>query len=136
MISKHLGNLGELLVAAMCAEHGLAVFRELGDSSRIDLIVEDHDSVLHKVQVKCLNRANGAIGLKLQKAGPNGYRYTYSPDDIDWFAVVDVESKRVAWIHAKEACTRKTVTFRCVPSLNNQESSVRQFDDYTDFPFS
>ena len=137
MSSKYLGTAGEMIVAAQCSMRGLAVFKEIGDNSRIDLIVVDLDGYLHKVQVKCLNRdAHDRTNLEIRKSGPNGYRYHYSADDIEWFAVVDAPTGRVAWISIKEVLVNKhNFSLRHDPPSNGQVKNIRMFSDYEDFPF-
>jgi hypothetical protein len=135
-MTKYLGTAGELLVAAQCSQRGLAVFKELGDNSRIDLIVEDTHKTLHRIQVKCLNRySGGAIRLDIKKSGPNGYRYHYSEQDIDWFVVVDAQSNRIAWVPIKEALACKhQFSLRLEPAKGGQP--CRLFSDYETFPLS
>lgn len=134
---KDQGSVGEALVIAQVLSYHLAVFPEFGDNSRIDLIVEDSARSLHKVQVKTLTRTKEDVTrLLLYKSGPN-YQFLYTADMIDWFAIVDYQSKRIAWIDAIEAFnfSDKSISFRHSPAKNNQVSGTRLFSDYERFPF-
>lgn len=136
---KDLGKMGEALIVQQCLEHGLSVFIEFGDNSMIDLIVEDSNKKLHRIQVKvCSRPANHphVTTLYLYKSGPN-YRFTYTSRDVDWFAVVDVETKKVAWVPSTICDERlSAITMRHESAKNKQTAGIRMFDDYTEFPFS
>lgn len=136
---KDMGKMGEAMVVQQALERGLSVFVEFGDNSKIDLIVEDNSKKLHRVQVKVVTRAEKTPDvsvLYLYKSGPN-YRVKYSTEDVDWFALIDEETKKIAWIPSS-ICegSSSTVNFRHTPTKTGQTKGVRMFDDYAIFPLT
>ena len=132
---KDMGKMGEAVVIQQILENNCAVFLEFGDNSRTDMIIQSN-SDLHRVQVKTVSRNkkdDNSTNLLLYKNGP-GYRYTYSEQDTDWFAVVDSVTKKVAWIKSDVCNVRTTLTLRhTLPQ--KLKTGYHLFDDYTKFPF-
>lgn len=137
MHSKRKGNIGELKVACELNKLGYSVFSELGDISRIDLIVQVNDSLL-KVQVKYITRKDGCYAFSTGKAGP-GYRYNYRVSDVDVFALYCAEDDVVAWFLAsdliKEGGARVAIKLRSplFPSRNKQLKGIRSLDNLKSF---
>lgn len=139
MHRKDQGSLGEALVISQVLENNLAAFSDFGDNSKIDLIVEDSKGVLHKVQVKTPGRETltpNVSKLSFKKFGPN-YSYKYKTADIDWFAVVDFETKKIAWIRVNKALLKNAsnLNLRHVPTKNKQVNGIKFFSDFEKFPF-
>src|SRR5688572_1819633 len=117
---KKKGTLGETRIAVEFARLGYPVFRELGDLSRIDQIVELPDGRLVKVQVKCLKSRKGAVVLDREKRGP-GYRFSYQAGDVDVFAVYAYDWDEVFFVPASLlVATGRTLNFRLQPTRNGQ----------------
>ncbi len=130
MHSKLKGNIAQSLVILTLQKQGLNVFSELGDFSKIDLIAE-LNGILKRIQVKFIGSDAEFVHINIQKSGPNGYRYTYSMSDVDWFAVYHQKSDKIAWVSMKELSTYSTgINLRLSPSKNNQVVKIRLFDDY------
>jgi hypothetical protein len=140
MHKKDMGKMGEALVTAQVLLNGCAVFTEYGDNAKIDLIVLDQQQRLHKVQVKTVGReanVSETSKLYLYKSGPNGYRYTYTAADVDWFALVDLTTMQIAWVSIGEALLNGTCfALRHTATKSGQTKNVRMFSDYMKFPFS
>jgi predicted AAA+ superfamily ATPase len=139
MHNKDLGSYGEFLVITQCLKYGLSVFTDIGDNSKIDFIVEDEQGDLHKVQVKCYNREKSSpetTKLYLTKSGPN-YKFRYDVKHIDWFAVVDNETDKIAWINAQEALNSNNtmLVFRHTIPKTKNGNTTRMFDDFVNIPF-
>ena len=139
MHTKDLGTWGECLVQTQILEHGFLLYAPIGENTRSDLILERENGYLIKVQVKTLNRYkkdSEVTPFSMVSSGPN-YKYTYTSSDIDWFAVVDVKTKKIAWISIGllEANKTKCLSLRHSPTKNNQRKGTHWFDDYTEFPF-
>ena len=132
MESKQKGNIGFSTVVLQLHQNEFNVFSEMGDFSKIDLIAEKNGK-LSRVQVKySTTKENGGCELPLRKCGPNGYKYAYTENDCDWFAVYNPDKNEVYWISSKEACKNKTaIIFRTEKSKNNQVSGVRNTEDYS-----
>ena len=122
--SKQKGNLGFSATLKELHKLGYNVFTEIGDNSKIDMIVEVNTKLV-KIQVKYATATNGKVTLKLQKSGPNGYRYTYTDLDIDIFSVYIPTIDNVIFVPAKLALKNtKAFNIRFVESKNKQNKFV------------
>lgn len=146
--SKRKGNVGELKVALECAKNGYSVFKELGDISRIDLIIETEFG-LFKVQVKYVEKnIHGTYTVSSKKNGPNGYCYVYGRKEIDIFGVYCCNDDILVWIAASELIktsdegvkfsrgektTSSSLTLRSCGDKpkNNQTKKIRYLAEYT-----
>lgn len=108
MHSKQKGNIAFTATILELQKNGFNVFTELGDLSKVDLIAEKNGKFV-TIQVKYCQEINGALELPLRKSGPNGYKYIYSENDINWFSVYSSLSEKIYWVRSKEACVNKTV---------------------------
>ena len=128
--SKQKGNLGFSATLKELHKLGYNVFTEIGDNSRIDLIVEVENKLI-KLQVKYATETNGKVTLKLQKSGPNGYRYTYTTLDIDIFSVYIPSIDKVIFVPAKLALKNtKAFNIRFVESKNKQNKFVHFINEF------
>jgi hypothetical protein len=128
--SKQKGNLGFSATLKELHKLGYNVFTEIGDNSRIDMIVEV-ESKLIKLQVKYVTETNGKVTLKLQKSGPNGYRYTYTTLDIDIFSVYIPSIDKVIFVPAKLALKNtKAFNIRFIESKNKQNKFVNFINEF------
>ncbi len=131
MHSKRLGTYGELFVATHLTSLGYSVFIELGDISRIDLILEIGKRLI-KIQVKAVSKHNGSYVIKNSKSGPN-YSYSYECEDVDVFALFCVQDNKIAWIKSQELLSMgNAMTIRSDETKNGQSKGVRWIDEYTD----
>ena len=130
--SKQKGNLGFSATLKEIHKLGYNVFTEIGDYSKIDMIVE-YNSKLIKIQVKYAKEKNGVAILHLRKSGPNGYRYTYQVSDTDIFSVYLPDQDKVLFIPAKLACENKNAfIIRYKESKNLQKSKVHHINEFSD----
>ena len=132
MHSKAKGSLGEISVAKHLISLGYAVFTELGDLSRTDLIVLV-DSAPIKIQVKAKKLCKGCIAIRAEKFGP-GYKYRYTIQDVDIFAIYSLDTDEIFFLKASEVLVEKShFTLRLVPTKNSQEIGIHLAKDYKDF---
>ena len=130
--SKQKGNLGFSATLKELHKLGYNVFSEIGDYSKIDIIVE-YNSKLIKIQVKYAKEKNGIATLPLRKSGPNGYRYLYKVSDIDIFSVYLPDQDKVLFIPSKLACeNRNSFVIRYKDSKNLQKSKVHHINEFLD----
>lgn len=130
--SKQKGNLGYSATIKELHKLGVNVFVELGDNSKTDLIVEC-DGKLVKIQVKYATEKNGKVILPLKKSGPNGYRYTYTTNDVDIFSVYLPTLDKVLFVPSILACkNKKSFDIRIDKSKNNQSGNVNELDKFQD----
>ena len=60
----------------------------------------------------------------------------YTADMVDWFAVVDMTTKKIAWIPINN-CGKSQMSFRHGETDHGRyNGKIRWFDDYTTFPFA
>jgi hypothetical protein len=130
MHAKQKGNIAQSSVVVELQMNGFNVFSELGDLSKIDLIAE-FNGVLARIQVKYVSGAEDCAILPLRKSGPNGYRYTYTSSDVDWFAIFHAPTKSICYVPSREACERASAfNVRMLPSANGQSKGVNLYEDY------
>lgn len=130
MHSKQKGNIAFSSVVLALQKEGFNVFSEIGDYSRVDLIAEK-EGVVRTIQVKYDGTDENFVKLKLIKSGPNGYRYTYSENDVDWFAIYSPFCEKIAWVKSNEACLNGTqFSIRFNKAKNNQKTNVKLIEDY------
>lgn len=129
--AKSKGALGELAVAKDLIRLGYSVFSELGDNSKVDLIALVPAPI--RIQVKAFNSNKSVINLPCKKSGPN-YRFRYTEEDVDIFAVYILDHDKIFYVSSRELLTNRTgMNFRLDATLNNQVAKTRFVDDYLDF---
>jgi|APSaa5957512576_1039674.scaffolds.fasta_scaffold07231_2 hypothetical protein len=132
--SKEKGALGELVIMKDLLSRGYPVFIEYGDNSRVDLIALVGQRPV-KIQVKARKAHKDLVTIDTKKSGPN-YSYIYDDGDIDIFALYAFEEDKIAYINSKYLLSkgkRKTMSFRTIPTKNNQEKNVHYMDNYRSF---
>ena len=134
MHSKTKGSIGQLSVAVDLLSKGYEVFTELGDNSRIDLIAVDRNYDLIKIQVKCLTPKDGSIRLKPTKSGPCEYRFRYSREHADVYAVLVQDVNMILYVAADELLNNKDqLNIRITDAKNNQRKKIRDWRQYSEF---
>lgn len=134
MHAKQKGNLGEMAVAKHLIAEGYAVFYELGDLSKIDLIAVKNDEMT-KIQVKSRKlRKDNSVELKAEKAGPN-YRYRYTKDDVDIFALYAIDTDQIAFINAEWFLKnfKNAISIRVHIAKNNQIRKIHDINEFLNF---
>lgn len=135
MHRKDLGTFGEMVVITSLIKAGYNVYNSIGDNTRVDIIAENTKGMLYKIQVKTRNRSNGCTQLELTKSGPN-YQYKYTTSQVDYFAVVDFDSTKIAWIPSSILDEmNRVLTLRHEPTRNNVLKNVKWFADFENIPF-
>jgi len=130
--SKQLGAIGVLRVAAHLMSLGFGVFAEMGDLSRVDLIVLVENRPI-KIQVKTRNLKEGKISVDSRKSGP-GYRYRYKPEDVDVFAIYIPQKDAILFLNVNQILKAKgTTVIRVDKPKNHQTKRINWFEDYLDF---
>jgi len=129
--SKLKGNIGELVIATDLATLGYPVFRELGDSAKVDLIVLVKNLPV-KVQVKAGYGSTDVMALCAKSSGP-GYSYVYTLAEIDIFAGYEFASKTIIYVSAKELIEHGSMCFRLTPPIGHNQHAVRFASEYRSF---
>lgn len=134
-----VGKIGEVATIKKFIENGVQVYMPVLDNTKVDLIA-DFDGKPQRIQVKSSSQYsgvdNGATKFKLVSVGnifSHGIaipkRTSYSPDEIDYFALYDCNKDEVYLIRNTES-TPKEITLRYTQSSNNQSKLIRLASDY------
>ncbi len=129
------GTLGETAVCKELLKLGFEVFVEIGNYSKVDLVVIDENYVCHKIQVKATNSNNETVEVYSTKNCLNPkYNSTYQTEQVDVFAVYVIDKDIVFYVSGKEVLKNgKSSKFRFTQSKNGQQTNVRYVKDYLDF---
>ena len=129
------GTLGEIAVCKELIQLGYEVFVELGNHSKIDLIVLDENYRTFKVQIKTTKSTNDVVEVYSVKNFLNPkYNSTYSIKQVDIFAVYICDKDIVFYVSAKEILRNgKSSKFRLSDSKNGQKKFVPYIKDYLNF---
>ena len=130
--SKQLGAIGVLRVATHLMSKGYSVFSEMGDLSRVDLIVLIKNQPI-KIQVKTRTLKDGKVTIDSRKSGP-GYRYRYKPDDVDVFAIYIPQRDVILFLNVALVLKAKgTTVIRVNKPKNDQSKGITWFENYLEF---
>jgi Holliday junction resolvase len=131
MHSKAKGNIGEMAVAKDLMLKGYAVFTELGDLSKVDLIaIKEGD--LKKIQVKTQwDTSDGKIYVSRVSSGP-GYRYHYTTEDIDVMAAYAADRDVVVYVPLSQIVQdeQRSFVIRFDPPKSNQAKGIRLVENF------
>lgn len=129
MHTKTKGDIGLLSASLFFAKHGFAVFKEIGDLSSTDLVVEKNNR-LYRIQCKAFTPSNGAIQISFWKSGP-GYKHKYSKEDFDFISVLNLENDKLYLIDSSYITdTSVGIAIRTEPSKNNQVKGIRFAEEF------
>ena len=129
MHSKIKGNIGQFAISAALARLGFSVFSEEGDISKIDLVAEKNGKLL-RLQCKAVTPVVGCLRLPLKKSGP-GYKFAYTADMFDYFAVCDLSDGSVYAVASSVLKdTGHVLTLRKTAAKNNQTKHIRIAANY------
>ena len=129
------GTLGEIAVSKELLKLGYDIFVELGNASKIDLIVLDKEFKTHKLQIKSVASKNDIVTVYSLKTCLNPkYNSIYTVKQVNIFAVYVIDKDFVFYITAEELLRNgKCSKFRLSDSKNGQKKLVRYAADYLDF---
>ena len=131
MHPRDTGAWGEAAVIHQIIGEGHSVFTEFSDNSPVDLVLQDVDGNLHKVQVKTRGRHKDHPEVTKLEARSSGrdYEYKYTSDMIDWIACVDYPSGKIAWVKMKDLEEEEEESVTFVPELYDLGSVLGDVDD-------
>jgi len=132
MNTKQKGDIAESKFISLLIEKGYNVSVPFGDNTKYDVVVENENKELEKVQVKHGNHCGDIIKFNLEsETSTNGKRnrVSYTKDEVDWFGVYVPETDRYYRIPFED--TPKTeMWLRLKPPKNNQIERVNLARDY------
>lgn len=125
------GFSGEFLVISDLTEQGLIVLSPVMPSTSYDVVVDEGSGNFRKIQVKSCYEVDGKLSISNRKGAGSSKRH-YEKGDYDILAVVNLTSRKVAYI-AFDECNRCEMTFYTdVP--DKVIKTTRLFDEYLEFP--
>lgn len=129
------GTLGEIAVCKELIKLGFEVFLELGNNSKVDLIVLDENYKTYKIQIKSTESSNDFIEVYSVKNCLNPkYNSKYTINQIDIFAIYIINHDLIFYVSSKELLKNvKSSKFRLSPCKNGQLKNVRFVKDYLNF---
>jgi hypothetical protein len=129
--NKSVGERSEAMILARLSELGYFVYLPFGENHRSDMIVEDDDGNLHRIQCKTGRIWNGCVVFNA--CSNNSYHHNGGRRDyrgqIDYFAVYVPDTRKIYMMHVDHA-SKTECKLRLEPPKNNQEKHVRWAKDY------
>ncbi len=134
---KATGERTEAIIIAKFLEVGYGVLTPFGDNLRYDLIIEDADAKLWRIQCKTGWTENDRAYIEFAtastyyhtKAGRTGHGRKDYRGEIDYFAVYCPETTKVYLVPVEHVSVTSAI-LRLTPTKNNQEKGVRWARDY------
>jgi PD-(D/E)XK endonuclease len=129
------GTLGEIAVSKELIKLGYEIFVELGNNSKIDLIVLVENFKTIKLQIKSTESKNETVDVYSVKNCLNPkYKSKYSVNQVDIFAIYIIDKDLIFYVTSKELLQNgKSSKFRLSKSKNGQVKNVRYVEDYLNF---
>ena len=135
---KAVGEYSEAIIMATLLGAGYRVLTPFGDNQRYDLVIEDTEGKLWKIQCKTGWLEND--GDYIEFATSSSYYHTRAGKtnhgrkdycgQIDFFAVYSPDTKKVYLVPIDHAKTTTSAMLRLVPTKNKQVKNVRWAKDY------
>ena len=135
MNTKQLGNIGEAKALCKIVSLHVPVYQAFGDNERSDLIA-DFNGKLQRIQVKTSEKCeDGKMTFSLVSSTmhrKNGVKHKYTKEEVDYFALYNIESDTLLLVPIELVLGRTTVTFNLeYKESRNQFKSL----NWRDFEF-
>lgn len=129
--NKSVGERSEAMILARLIEIGYTVYLPFGENHRSDMIAEDGDGNLHRIQCKTGRVEKGCVAFN--SCSNNSYHHNGGKKgyigQIDYFAVY-APAIRKFYIVPVDDVPINTGRLRLEPTKNNQEKYVTWAKDY------
>lgn len=134
MTTKQIGNIGEIKTIAKFVELGIPVYLPFGDNEKAD-IVADFGGKLNRIQVKTSCKAeDGKMVFSLVSSTvhrQNGVKHIYTDDEIDYFALYNIERDVVLLISVNEPdLPKNSMTIRYTQPKGTNQYKLFMEEDY------
>jgi PD-(D/E)XK endonuclease len=136
---KALGELSEMIITVRLIQAGYTVYKSYGDSLRCDLIMEDVEGKLWKVQCKTawLDKQANNEALRFAAASNHyhyrGGRYNHARRDyhgqVDYFAVYSPNLDKVYLIPIDQA-GKTDMKLRIITPKGRNHYGIKMAEDY------
>lgn len=134
MTTKQIGNIGEAKVLSEFVRLGIPVYLPFGDNEKADLIAE-FNGKLNKIQVKSSQKImEDKVKFSLVSSTThrqNGVKHIYTENEIDYFALYNLERDKVYLISInEEELPKNEITIRFNPPKNKNQFKTFLEEDY------
>ena len=134
MNTKRLGNIGEIKTIAKLVEMQIPVYQALGDIEKADLVA-DFNGKLNKIQVKTSEIfENGNFKVDLTSSTIRkkvDYKHKYSADEIDYFAIYNLQSDVLLLLPIEEFEGKTAVKINIPYKPSKNQYKAINWEDYT-----
>ena len=134
MTTKQIGNIGEAKVLSEFVRLGIPVYLPFGDNEKADLIAE-FNGKLNKIQVKSSQKIiEDKVKFSLVSSTmhrQNGVKHIYTENEIDYFALYNLERDKVYLVSInEEGLPKSEVTIRFNPPKTKNQFKTFLEEDY------
>lgn len=134
MTTKQIGNIGEAKVLSEFVHLGIPVYLPFGDNEKADLIAE-FNGKLNKIQVKSSQKIiEDKVRFSLVSSTmhrQNGVKHIYTENEIDYFALYNLERDKVYLISInEEGLPKNEVTIHFNPPKSKNQFKTFLEEDY------
>ena len=134
MTTKLIGNIGEAKVLSEFVRLGIPVYLPFGDNEKADLIAE-FNGKLNKIQVKSSQKImEDKVKFSLVSSTThrqNGVKHIYTENEIDYFALYNLERDKVYLISInEEGLPKNEVTIHFNPPKSKNQFKTFLEEDY------
>ena len=134
MNTKRLGNIGEIKTIAKFVEMQIPVYQAFGDIEKADLVA-DFNGKLNKIQVKTSEIfEDGSFKVDLTSSTIRkkvDYKHKYSADEIDYFAIYNLQSDTLLLLPIKEFEGRSAIKINIPYKPSKNQHKTINWKDYT-----
>ena len=134
MNTKKLGNIGEAKVLCKFVEMQIPVYQAFGDIEKVDLIAE-FNGKLNKIQVKTSEKfENDQFMVDLTSSTirkQKDYKHKYSKDEIDYFAIYNLQSDVLLLLPISEFENKTAVKINIPYKPSHNQYKAINWEDYT-----
>jgi hypothetical protein len=122
--TNHIGNISESAIITRFLQLGYGVFTPYGANQRYDLVIEDAEGKLWRVQCKTGRINNDGSSLQFDTANHNitgaNRQNRHYRGECDYFAVYSIELNKVYLLLVDEVGTR-SANLRLTPPKNKNQ---------------
>lgn len=134
MNTKRLGNIGEAKVLCKFVEMQIPVYQAFGDIEKADLVAE-FNGKLNKIQIKTSEKfENDQFVVDLTSSTirkQKDYRHKYSKDEIDYFAVYNLQSDILLLLPISEFENKTAIKINIPYKPSHNQYKAINWEDYT-----
>lgn len=134
MNTKRLGNIGEIKTISKFVEMQIPVYLAFGDIEKADLVA-DFNGKLNKIQVKTSETfVDGGFQVDLTSSTIRkklDYKHKYSSDEIDYFAIYNLESDVLLLLPIEEFEGRTAIKINIPYKPSRNQHKAINWEDYT-----